>query len=103
MRIGGVRTPFVLAALWDSCLAVPLADRPHGDWMFRSELDLFRFMSDHKAVALEQGVFHVVRTDFDLQHLAAVRHGKPKRGISSGARRGQNDNVPSWSRIPARP
>ena len=72
MRIGGVGPPFVLAAPWDSCLAVPLADRPHGDWMFRSELNLFRFMSNDKAVALEQGVFHVVRTDLDLQHLAMI-------------------------------
>lgn len=40
--------------------------------MFQSELNLFRFMSDDKAVALEQGVFHVVRTDLDLQHLAMI-------------------------------
>jgi hypothetical protein len=41
-------------------------------------MNFFRFMADHEGFALTQRVFHLLKTDFDFQPPAAVRHGKPK-------------------------
>jgi len=41
--------------------------------MFASQLNFFRFMADHETFALTQCVLHFLKTDFDLQHLTAVR------------------------------
>jgi hypothetical protein len=68
--------------------------------MFPSELYFFRFMADHKAFAVAQHIFHLLQTDFDFQHLAAVRQGKPKYSV---VLRRTTDNVPSLSRMPPNP
>jgi hypothetical protein len=63
------------------------AHRPDGKRIFPSELEFFRLVADHQALAVAQRVLHFVQTDFDLQQLAAI----------------ENDNVPSWSRMPPKP
>src|SRR5262245_46549921 len=49
--------------------------------MFATQANFFRSMADHETFALTQRVFHLLKTDFDLQHLTAVRYRKPKYGI----------------------
>ena len=71
--------------------------------MFPGQLNFFRFMADHETFAFTQRVLHRLQTDLDLQHLPAVRQGNRSIALSSGARRGQNDNVPSSSRMPPNP
>ena len=57
---------------------LPPADRPNGHRLFSRQLNFFRFMPDQEVFAFTQRVFHLLLTDFDFQHLAAVGHGKPK-------------------------
>src|SRR5262249_10483596 len=57
------------------------ANRSHDERIFPSQLDFFHLMADHKAFALAQRVFHLVHADFYSQHLAPVRHGKPKYSV----------------------
>ena len=60
---------------------LPPADRPNGHRLFSRQLNFFGFVSDHKAFACTERVFHLLQTDFDFEHLAAVGHGKPKYGV----------------------
>jgi hypothetical protein len=45
------------------------------------QLNFFGFVPDHEASASTERVFHLIYTDFDFQHLAAVGQGKPKYGV----------------------
>ena len=49
--------------------------------MLPRELNVFCFMTDHKAFALSQRVFHILPADFDFQDMTAVRERKPKYSI----------------------
>ena len=49
--------------------------------MFASQMNFFRSMADHETFALTQCVLHLLKTDFDLQHMTAVRYRKPKYGV----------------------
>jgi hypothetical protein len=86
--------PLVLSASFGSCLAVPLANRPDSERMFRSELNLFRFMPDHKAVALEQAVFHLLRADLDVEDAGLAR---PQHRAAE--HKPKNDSFASTGRI----
>jgi hypothetical protein len=59
-------------------ISLPSADWPDSHRMFPSQLDLFSFMADHNGFALTQRVFDFFLANFDFQHLAAIRHWKPK-------------------------
>src|SRR5215469_14374293 len=59
-------------------IPLPSADWPDGQRMLPSQIDLFGFMADHKGFALTQRVFDFFLANFDFQHLAAIRHWKPK-------------------------
>jgi hypothetical protein len=41
-------------------------------------------VTDHEAVAPDQGIVYFVRTDFDFQHLTAIGHRETKRGVVLG-------------------
>src|SRR5262245_8328147 len=56
----------------------PPTDRPAHNRIFPTQPKLFCFMADHQEFACTQRVFHLFRTDFDFQCLAAVGHRKPK-------------------------
>src|SRR5262249_33331678 len=56
----------------DEDVSSPPADRPNRQRMFASQLNFFRSMADHETFALTQFVLHLLKTDFDLQHLTAV-------------------------------
>src|SRR4030095_16475747 len=60
----------------DGRRSLPPTDRPDSQRMFWGQLDVFRFMADHKTFALTQRVCHRLQTDLDLQHLPAVGQGK---------------------------
>jgi predicted nuclease of predicted toxin-antitoxin system len=49
--------------------------------MLPGQLDFFGFMTDYETLALTQRVRHCVQTDFDFQHLAAVRQRKPQCSV----------------------
>ena len=49
--------------------------------MFLRQPDFFHFMPDPKAFALTQCVFHLLQTDFDFHHLAAMRQRKAEDGV----------------------
>ena len=49
--------------------------------MLPSELNVFSFMTDHKAFALSQRVFHILAADFDFQDMTAVRERKRDGGL----------------------
>jgi len=57
----------------DEDVSSPPADRPNRQRMFASQLNFFGSMADHETFALTQCVLHLLKTDFDLQHLTAVR------------------------------
>src|SRR5262249_54045394 len=56
----------------------PPTDLPDHNRIFPSQTEFFCFMADHQAFACTQRVFHLVRTDFDFQCLAAIRYREPK-------------------------
>src|SRR5262249_51843120 len=56
----------------------PPTDLPDRNRIFPSQTEFFCFMADHQALACTQRIFHLVRTDFDFQCLAAIRYREPK-------------------------
>ena len=68
-------SPYLLAFL------LPLADRPNCQGLLSGQLNFFGFVSDHKAFACTERVFHLLQADFDFEHLAAIGQGKPKYGV----------------------
>jgi hypothetical protein len=71
-NIAGVTGPDVLVEL-DGYCAGRCTNGPDGDRTFSSQLHFFLFVADHKVFALAQRVLNVLSTDFDFQHLSAVR------------------------------
>jgi hypothetical protein len=60
------------------------ADRSDGYRMFPSEKNFLRLMTDRQFLALAQGVFDILHTEFDFQKLVAIRNRKPKYRIVLG-------------------
>jgi hypothetical protein len=52
--------------------------------MFPSEKNFLRLMTDRQFLALAQGVFDILHTEFGFQKLVAIRNRKPKYRIVLG-------------------
>ena len=74
-------SPVVMVQLKPQLLPLPPADRPNSQWLYSRQPNFFRFMPDHEAFPFTQRIFHLLLTDFDFQHLAAVSYVKPKYSV----------------------
>jgi hypothetical protein len=59
----------------------PAANRSYGDRMLPCQLNVLLLHRGSRTFALTKGVFHILRADFDFQHLAVARQVKSKASV----------------------